>query len=81
MYEVDRLEGADHYFELDDLAVVVAGDDVDPIDGRVADVRFELENRVVPVEDLLRVPEGLVRIRGRLIVVVLAIVCITMIVS
>ena len=58
LHGLQRPLGADHHLELDDLAVVVAGDDVDTVDLDIADLRLELQDGMVSVEHPLDVAEA-----------------------
>ena len=51
--EIDGLQRADHHLELDDLACVVAGEDVDAVDVLALELGFELEDGVVARDGLL----------------------------
>ena len=59
MDEIDGLERSDHHTELDDLAFVVASNDVNAIDVLSLHGGLEFENGGVAREDLLRVAEAL----------------------
>ena len=59
MDEIDGLERSDHHTELDDLAFVVASNDVNAVDVLSLHGGLEFENGGVAREDLLRVAEAL----------------------
>ena len=52
------LEGADQHSEFDSLALVVALEDIDSVDGLAVDLVLELEHGLVVRDDLLRVAKG-----------------------
>ena len=57
MNGIHGLERPDHHLELDDLAVVVARNDVNTIDCLAIDRGLKFEHRMVSVNDFFRVTE------------------------